>query len=127
MEIELGWVEGSSAWDLVSSKGLGASDRRRASAAVGRVVARLIEAGLFNRDVKLSNLVVDSTGERPEVWLIDTVAIRRLRRPAVEIARMLERLAVQPARAGQAAGKGGIEHCLTLPEALHGLCLGQVF
>jgi hypothetical protein len=100
VEIELGWVEGGSAWDLVSSESLSVSDRRRASAAVGRAVARLIEAGLFNRDVKLSNLIVGSTGRRPEVWLIDTVDIRRLRRPAVEIARMLERLAVQPARAG---------------------------
>jgi hypothetical protein len=100
VEIELAWVEGGSAYDLVSSESLSVSDRRRASAAVGRAVARLIEAGLFNRDVKLSNLVVGSTGQRPEVWLIDTVDIRRLRRPAVEIARMLERLAVQPARSG---------------------------
>jgi hypothetical protein len=100
VEIELGWVEGSSAYDLVSSGSLGPADLRRASAAVGRAVARLIEAGLFNRDVKLSNLVVGSTADGPEVWLIDTVDIRRLRRPAVEIARMLERLAVQPARGG---------------------------
>jgi len=100
VEIELAWVEGASAWDLARSGTLGVSGARRASAAVGRVVARLIEAGLFNRDVKLSNLVVGSTGQGPEVWMIDTVDIRRLRRPAVEIARMLERLAVQPARSG---------------------------
>ncbi|MHC4080297.1 MAG: BUD32 family EKC/KEOPS complex subunit [Planctomycetota bacterium] len=100
LEIELAWVPGVSAFELVSSEALSASDRRRASAAVGRLVAGLIGAGLFNRDVKLSNLVVDATGEQPRVWLIDTVDIRRMRRPAVEIARMLERLAVQPARGG---------------------------
>jgi hypothetical protein len=100
VEIELSWVDGTSAWDLVSSVGLDEPERRRASAAVGRVVARLAGAGLFNRDVKLSNLVVVTTGDGTVAWLIDTVDIRRLRRPAVEIARMLERLAVQPARSG---------------------------
>ncbi|MHC4211047.1 MAG: BUD32 family EKC/KEOPS complex subunit [Planctomycetota bacterium] len=100
VEIELGWVEGSSAYDLVSSGSLSPSDRRRTSAAVGRVVAKLVEAGLFNRDLKLSNLIVDFSAGRADVWLIDTVGIRRLRRPEPEIARMLERLAVQPARGG---------------------------
>jgi hypothetical protein len=100
VEIELLWVPGRSAFDLVSPASLSAADRRRASAAVGRVVAGLVAAGLFNRDLKLSNLVVDFSAGRPEVWLIDTVGIRRLRRPAAEIARMLERLAVQPAECG---------------------------
>jgi hypothetical protein len=79
VEIELGWVEGSSAYDLVSSGSLSPSDRRRTSAAVGRVVAKLVEAGLFNRDLKLSNLIVDFSAGRADVWLIDTVGIRRLR------------------------------------------------
>ncbi len=100
VEIELVWVPGRCAFDLVSPTSLSAPDRRRASAAVGRVVAGLVAAGLFNRDLKLSNLVVDFSAQRPDVWLIDTVGIRRLRRPVVEIARMLERLAVQPAECG---------------------------
>jgi hypothetical protein len=102
IEIELAWAPGFSALELVSSASLSEADRRRASAAVGRLVARLVEANLFNRDLKLSNVVVDVSAGRPDVWLIDTVGVRRLRRPAVQIARMLERLAVQPARGGVA-------------------------
>jgi hypothetical protein len=100
VEIELAWVPGDSAFELVAPARLNDADRRGASAAVGRLVARLVEAGLFNRDLKLSNLIVDFSAGRADVRLIDTVGIRRLRRREIEIARMLERLAVQPARGG---------------------------
>jgi hypothetical protein len=99
MELELTWVPGRCAIDLAVEGGPDGS-QRRASAAVGCVVARLVEGGLFNRDLKLSNLIVDGGEGATAVWMIDTVGIRRLRRPAVEIARMLERLAVQPAERG---------------------------
>jgi len=75
VEIELGWVEGASAWELVSSESPSISERRRASAAVGGMVAQLIEAGLFNRDVKLSNLVVATCMEllQRSQWLFRKV------------------------------------------------------
>jgi hypothetical protein len=101
VELELGFVPGRLALELVGGEALSEPDQRRASAAVGRVVARLAAAGLFNRDVKLSNLIVDDDKGAMDVCLIDTVGLRRMRHRIAEIARMLERLAVQPARSGQ--------------------------
>lgn len=97
VEMELRWVEGRSALELLRDPALDDAARRRHSAAIGRVVGRLVEARLFNRDVKLENLIVDGAGE---VWLIDTVDIRAMRDVTVLAARMLERLAVQPADLG---------------------------
>ncbi len=44
--------------------------------AVGRLTGELIRLGLFNRDHKASNILIDSD-HRP--WLIDVGAVRRLR------------------------------------------------
>jgi hypothetical protein len=90
--MELAWMTGRSAADLVSPLVLDEAACRAVSAAAGGIVRRLIDADLFNRDLKLANLIVDPDGEPLAVCLIDTVGVRRLRRPANEIARMLERL-----------------------------------
>lgn len=92
VELELAYVAGRSALDLVRDGQLAEVQQRRASASIGTVVAELISAGLFNRDLKLSNLIVDDDAA---AWLIDTVAVRPMRRRAAESARMLERLAIQ--------------------------------
>ncbi len=57
--------------------------------------ARPAGAGLFHRDLKLSNLIFGAADGEGGIWLIDTVGIRRMRRRDEEIARMLERVAVQ--------------------------------
>jgi hypothetical protein len=92
VEMELAWVPGRSAADLVAPLSLGEAECRAVSAAAGGIVRRLVAADLFNRDLKLANLVVDRDATPVDVCLIDTVGVRRLRRPADEIARMLERM-----------------------------------
>ena len=91
IELEHVYVEGRSALELARDDALGPAGVRRVSAAIGDVVAAMVNAGLVNRDFKLANLIIDETGD---VWLIDTVAIRAGRgsRP---VARMLESLGVQ--------------------------------
>lgn len=98
VELELVWLPGRDAFDLMSAVELTEPQCRRASAAVGGIVHALIAAGLFNRDLKLSNLIVDLNSRRAAIWLIDPVDVRPLRKPVDQIARMLERLGVQPVR-----------------------------
>jgi tRNA A-37 threonylcarbamoyl transferase component Bud32 len=99
LELELAWAAGECLADLVSPVTMDDAGCRRISAAVGRVVRELIDAGLFNRDLKLANLIVASDAGSADVWLIDTVGVRRLRRPVDEIARMLERVVEKAAGA----------------------------
>jgi hypothetical protein len=99
VEMELAWLPGRSAAELVSPLVLDEAACRAVSAAAGDIVRRLVEADLFDRDLKLANLVVDRDREPVTVGLIDTVGVRRLRRPEVEIARMLERLVEKAAGA----------------------------
>ena len=74
---------------------LSQTELRRASAVVGQIVAKLAVAGLFHRDLTLTNLIVKAASEPIQIQVIDTVGVRRIRRPVPEIARMLERLGVQ--------------------------------
>lgn len=100
IQLELEYLPGRSALELLCDETLCDADRRSAAAAIGRVVARLVEVGLFHRDLKLSNLILDDSIGQIEVWLIDTVGVRLMRRRVAQTARMLERLAVQPAVRG---------------------------
>lgn len=95
VQLELKFVPGRSAFELAPPRSLSDPERRRAATSIGRTVAQLTAAKLFHRDLKLSNLIIDATYPRNEVWLIDTVGVRPMRRGATQIARMLERLAVQ--------------------------------
>ncbi len=92
VEMELAFVSGRSALDLSRDTQLTETEHRPTSASVGDDVAQLISAGLFNRDLKLANLIVDDAGN---VWQIDTVGVRPMREHTVECARMLERLSIQ--------------------------------
>ncbi len=100
VEMELAFVEGLSALEAIRDRTLDGPYRRAASAAVGEVVAEMIEAGIFNRDMKLANLILCDGGQATEVWQIDTVGVRSTRRRVKETARMLERLGVQLALIG---------------------------
>ncbi len=95
VEMELAFVDGRSALEAVRDRTLAGPYRRAASAAVGEVVAHMVDAGLFNRDMKLANLILADSGGQTEVWQIDTVGVRPTRRRVKETARMLERLGVQ--------------------------------
>ena len=94
--LELVYVPGRSALEALADGAVSDAQRRRASGAIGEVVARFAGAGLFHRDLKATNLILTEAGT-PVVSLIDTVGVRRMRRPDHETARMLERLVVLPA------------------------------
>jgi tRNA A-37 threonylcarbamoyl transferase component Bud32 len=71
---------GTSLHNLFNQDHMADPDRRqRVLDAVGRLTSDLISMGLFNRDHKASNIVVDSE-DRP--WLIDVGAVGRSRGPA---------------------------------------------
>ncbi len=97
-ELELEFIDGVPADDALTSPRLTDDQRQAGAAAIGDLVAALIRADLFNRDLKLSNLVLefDVADDPPRVWLIDPVGVRTLRDPTRETARMLERLGVEP-------------------------------
>ncbi len=92
LELEYEYVAGESGLSAAPTLGPTVADVALARAA-GTVISRLAQARLFHRDLKLSNLVVHR--DPPSVCVIDTVGVRRMRRPDREIARMLERLAVE--------------------------------
>ena len=60
VQLELDYVDGRSALEMARDASLRKGDLRRASDAVGRLVAGMIAAGLFNRDMILANLVIDA-------------------------------------------------------------------
>jgi tRNA A-37 threonylcarbamoyl transferase component Bud32 len=93
IEVELDYIAGDEAWALLRRGALDESDRMRLARECGACVARYRRAGLFHRDLKLANVIVDAQDRL--VWVIDTVGVRPMRRAAAETARMLERLMVQ--------------------------------
>lgn len=97
IEIELDYIEGSSALDVLRSNTLSDQELRSASRLLGQIVAKLAVAGLFHRDMTLSNIIIEKGRDPIVIRLIDTVGIRPMRRSIPEFARMLERLVVQPA------------------------------
>ncbi len=100
IELDLEFVPGRSALELVKDPTAIAdlSVVRSVAATLGQLVARMTEARLFNRDLKLSNIIVaeQAAPSEPAVWLIDPVGVGRMRRPIRQIERMLERLSVEP-------------------------------
>jgi len=97
IEIELEYIEGCSALDALRSNILPKQDLRNASRLLGQIVAKLAVAGLFHRDITLSNVIIEEGRDPIVIRLIDTVGIRLMRRFIPEYARMIERLSVQPA------------------------------
>ncbi len=96
IQLELDYVPGPSALEALREGNLNQAERRSSAAAIGRIVAKLAVAGLFHRDLTLTNLIVKEASGPAQICVVDTVGVRRIRRPVLEIARMLERLAVQP-------------------------------
>jgi hypothetical protein len=97
--LELDFVDGRAALDVVTATADGAAaERRHGAAALGRLVAAHARAGLFNRDLKLSNVILagDDPNAAAIAWVLDPVGVRRRRRSEAEIERMLERLAIEP-------------------------------
>ena len=88
---------GTSLHNLFFHGELADSDRRRrVLQAVGRLTGELGRRGLFNRDHKASNILINSD-DRP--WLIDVGAVRR-RRGSAAAGRMLANLCETLTQAG---------------------------
>jgi hypothetical protein len=94
--IELEYAPGRTAWAMLNDGTLDEAVGRRASRAVGSLIAEFRRARLFNRDLKLTNLIVEWDGDEPIVRVIDPVGVRRMRDAVLQTERMLERLAVLP-------------------------------
>ncbi|MFO0875557.1 MAG: lipopolysaccharide kinase InaA family protein [Phycisphaerales bacterium] len=96
VELELEHIEGEMPLDLLRSASSAA--QVAAARAVGALLAQLVAARFFNRDLKLSNVVIarDDAGGALRAWLLDPVGVRRMTSPRSQTARMLERLAVEP-------------------------------
>ena len=62
---------------------------------IGACVSRIAAAGLFHRDLKLSNLVIEEDGTERTAWVIDPVGVRRCRRRSTATFRMLDRRDVE--------------------------------
>lgn len=94
--IELEYAEGRTGWAMLNDVDVPEASQVLGARAVGTLVVAFRRAGLFNRDLKLTNLIVDHAGEEPRVWVIDPVGVRRMRDVVPHTERMLERLAVLP-------------------------------
>lgn len=70
----------------------------------GRLVGRLVRAGIFNRDHKASNVIVRREDERPVLMLIDPVGIRGRRAGGETV--MLAKLAIECMGVGMLPRRG---------------------
>lgn len=98
--VEMEHANGQNIWDWLKA---GIQDDESALAVakrIGSIVAQMSSSGLFNRDLKLENLIAEVSEAGVVVSVVDPVGVRRSRNAPVEIARMLDRLAIQPARFG---------------------------
>lgn len=104
VSIELNFAEGTSALDLLKA-GVSIERQRMLGRAIGAIVPTLANARLFNRDLKLSNIIVD---ESDIVWMIDPVGVRLQRDRVEEITRMVHRLASEPVNLNVAMLRAGV-------------------
>lgn len=105
--------------DRGTSGAPGPAEQHAIARAVGSQIASISAAGLFNRDHKPSNLIVErgsgSGGGGPTVRVVDTVAIRRVRAGEWRFARrMMASLVIEPAGCGVRVRRG---LCLRVLEA----------
>jgi len=98
LELELDYIEGRTGMELLREGD--AETIAAAGSAVAELLRRLLRGGLFNRDLKLSNVLLRQEGASWQAWLLDPVDIRSLRRVQRDGVRMLERLGVEPREQG---------------------------
>lgn len=96
LSLELAHAEGQTALQVLLDQTLSDRDMVACASAIGALVPRIADAKLFNRDLKLSNLIVHNEGEAWRVWIIDPVGVRLQRDRTEELTRMLHRLASEP-------------------------------
>jgi tRNA A-37 threonylcarbamoyl transferase component Bud32 len=94
--LELAYAEGESALDMLRADSINGTRMMECAAAIGSLVPQIADARLFNRDLKLSNLIVQDVDGQWIIWLIDPVGVRLGRNRIEELTRMLHRLASEP-------------------------------
>ena len=93
--LELEWVEGRTALDHCVSGDPDEVGLRMVAAQLGSNIALIAHAGYVHRDMKLSNIIIESKADGPQAWVIDTIGIRRCASKSTAIFRMVERLLVE--------------------------------
>jgi len=94
-------LEGPSLLECLASRGLTRGQERALAEEVGRMAARMVAAGRYNRDHKPSNLIVTGVDERSAtVAVIDAVAIRVSVGGLRGLERMLASLVIEPTGCG---------------------------
>ena len=90
--LELEWVHGRTALEHCVAADLDSSAMKMLATQLGSHVAMIANAGYVHRDMKLSNIIIESSPEGPKAWIIDTIGIRRCTSKSMAVFRMLERL-----------------------------------
>ena len=96
VEIELEHHLGKHALKWLKCDTIPPAQRLPTARCLGRIVARLAQAGILHRDFKPSNIIIHHDGQDPVIALIDTVAVKTRVAPAVAAADMLAHLAFIP-------------------------------
>ncbi len=94
VQVELEYVEGTSARELARCDGFDGRFAALVARRIGCVANQLAVAGVKHRDLTLANIVVAGDARDPEIWVIDTVGVRRFGDPVTLTLRMLDRLYV---------------------------------
>jgi hypothetical protein len=105
--IVIRWVEGRSLYEHIAARDLSAKQEAALAQAAGDLARRMVEAGVFNRDNKPSNIVAQWTNAgEPSLALIDPVGVRAIepwagrRKRARMLEWMLASLVIEPRRVG---------------------------
>lgn len=96
-------IEGQTLLEAMAAPSMNPAERLVLARAAGGLVARMLAAGLFNRDQKPSNIIISReegghAASGPRLVLLDPVGVRRLSFTSVTVARrrMLFSLIVEP-------------------------------
>lgn len=93
--LEIDWVHGSTALEYLEGEPSSSDVTRAVATEVGLMIDRIASGGFVHRDMKLSNIIIEDSGDQRQAWLIDTVDVRRSFSKPWAIYRMLERLDVE--------------------------------
>ena len=93
-------VAGESLLECLADESLGVRERHAIARSAGRLVAGLTTRGVFNRDMKPSNILITGIGDREaDLVVIDCGGVRRQRRSRGRY-RMLASLLIEPVGVG---------------------------
>ena len=101
VRLELQWVPGSTALEVLRSGELDPESLRAAASCMGTHVATIASGGFMHRDLKLSNVIIERAEDGVRPWIIDTVGVRRCASTSGAVYRMLERLLAEIRREGE--------------------------